>query len=143
MGSWLDGTPNARNDSTTTAAERLGIPETGPGSIGPMWRRIGALMVDWAAAMGISWLLFNNHQLATVGVFAVEQFLLVSSLGFSIGHFIFGLRVRPEEAGATYVGFIRGAVRAVLICLVIPAVIFDETGRSLHDRAARTVIVRR
>jgi hypothetical protein len=34
-------------------------------------------------------------------------------------------------------------VRTVLLCLVIPAVVWDAEGRSLHDRVAGTVIVRR
>lgn len=143
MGSWLEGTPQRDNDDTTTAAQRLGIPEEGPGSAGGMLRRIAALCVDWGVAMGISWLLFDYHQLATLGVFALEQFLLVSSLGYSIGHWIFGLKVRPEETNRQYVGFIRGAVRALLVCLVLPAVIWDRDGRGMHDRAARTILVRR
>ena len=34
-------------------------------------------------------------------------------------------------------------IRAVLICLVIPAVVYDRDRRGLHDRAANTVVVRR
>jgi uncharacterized RDD family membrane protein YckC len=41
------------------------------------------------------------------------------------------------------VGFARGAVRTALLCLVIPAVVWDADGRGLHDKAAGTVIVRR
>jgi uncharacterized RDD family membrane protein YckC len=30
----------------------------------------------------------------------------------------------------------------VLLCLLIPALIWDRVGRGLHDRAAGTVVVR-
>jgi uncharacterized RDD family membrane protein YckC len=33
-------------------------------------------------------------------------------------------------------------VRTVLLCLVIPAFIWDRDGRGLHDKAAGTVVVR-
>ncbi|PZP04804.1 MAG: RDD family protein, partial [Dermacoccus nishinomiyaensis] len=35
-----------------------------------------------------------------------------------------------------------GAVRTVLLCLAIPAVVTDSSGRGLHDKLAGTVIVR-
>jgi hypothetical protein len=34
-------------------------------------------------------------------------------------------------------------VRSVLLCLVIPAVIFDPDQRGVHDKAMNTVLVRR
>ncbi len=40
-------------------------------------------------------------------------------------------------------GLLAGAVRTGLLCLVIPAVVWDKDGRGLHDLAARTAIVRR
>ena len=40
-------------------------------------------------------------------------------------------------------GLLRAAVRTGLLLLVVPAVVQDGDGRSLHDRAAGTVIVRR
>ena len=33
-------------------------------------------------------------------------------------------------------------VRSLLLCLVIPAVIFDPDHRGLHDKAMNTVLVR-
>lgn len=107
-----------------------------------MGRRIGALAVDWLVASLISYAFFSYAPMATLAVFAVETFLLVSTTGFTIGHRIFGLRVRPDVDGVPMVGFLHGAVRTVLLCLVIPAVIWDGDGRGMHDRIARTVIVR-
>ena len=33
-------------------------------------------------------------------------------------------------------------LRTVLICLVIPPLVWDSDGRGLHDRAVNTVVVR-
>ena len=35
------------------------------------------------------------------------------------------------------------AIRSLLLCLAIPALIWDRDGRGLHDKAANTVLVRR
>ena len=37
---------------------------------------------------------------------------------------------------------LRALLRTVLLCLAIPALIWDRDGRGLHDRLARTVEVR-
>ncbi|MGX1157392.1 hypothetical protein RKD39_004970 [Streptomyces albogriseolus] len=37
---------------------------------------------------------------------------------------------------------LRGLLRSVLLCLAIPALVWDRDGRGLHDRLARTVEVR-
>lgn len=109
----------------------------------PLGRRVGALALDWLVASLISLAFFDYAPMATLAVFALENLLLVSSLGSTIGHRTFGLQVRPEVRGVAVIGLLRGAVRALLLCLVIPAVIWDGDGRGLHDKAARTVIVRR
>jgi uncharacterized RDD family membrane protein YckC len=76
-------------------------------------------------------------------IFAVMNLLLVGTVGSTIGHRLLRLQVRVVGAGAgEMVGFARAAVRTVLLCLVIPAVVWDADGRGLHDKAAGTVIVR-
>lgn len=139
IGSWLDGTPQGEGGR----GGRLGLPGSGPGSMAPLGRRLGGLLVDWLVASLISLALFDYHPMATLAVFAVENILLVSSLGFTIGQRVFGIVIRPEVAHVRTIGFLRGAIRGVLLCLVIPAVIWDADGRGMHDKAARTVIVRR
>lgn len=143
FGSWLDGTPEGNSETSAQRADRLGLPERGPGSQAGLGRRLVGLSVDWLAASVVSWLLFDYNAMATLAVFALQHFLFVSSLGYSIGHFVAGLRVRPEESGNSFVGFVRGFLRTALLCLVVPAVVWDGDGRGLHDKAARTYIVRR
>jgi hypothetical protein len=122
--------------------------------------------VDWLLCLAVSTAFLGGDPMATLGVFALENVLLVGTAGFTVGHRLLGLRVRthvPAEAtdgpggaapdravpgaalpaDALLPGPVRAAVRTVLLCLVIPAVVWDDQGRSMHDRAAGTVIVRR
>ncbi|MGW8565165.1 RDD family protein [Isoptericola sp. NPDC055881] len=147
MGSWLEG---GRRDDAPDAAGRLGLPESGPGSQARLGRRVVALVVDWAVATLIAYLVTTPasfaelNSWATLLVFALENVLLVGTVGFTIGHRLLGMQVRvPGAPQGMAPGFARGAVRTVLLCLVIPAVVWDRDGRGLHDRAAGTVLVRR
>ena len=135
----MDGSPSG-GDSRRGA--RLGLPETGRGSLAPVSRRVGALVVDWALCLLVGYLLFDGAPMATIAVFAVENLVLVSTIGCTVGHRVFGLRVRTEGREALMIGFLRGAVRTVLLALVVPAAVWDADGRGLHDKAARTIIVR-
>jgi hypothetical protein len=42
-----------------------------------------------------------------------------------------------------YLGVWRPLARTVLLCLVVPAVIWDRDQRGMHDRLIGTVLVRR
>lgn len=151
MGSWLEGTPGGQHDGR---GARLGLPPEGPGSLASLGRRVVALVIDWTLATLVAWVFFRP---AVPGffeaisalpvwsqplVFAVENLLLVSTLGFTVGHRLLGLRVRRLAEPARMVGIGRALLRTVLLCLVIPAVVWDSDGRGLHDRAAGTVLVR-
>ena len=120
--------------------ERLGLPETGTGSIARPGRRIAALAIDWACAVVISIAFFSYDALATTVVFSIVQILFLPTLGGSPGHRLLGLRL--QLAGGGWVGLWRPIVRTVLLCLVIPAVIWDADQRGLHDKAAGTVLLR-
>jgi uncharacterized RDD family membrane protein YckC len=139
IGSWLSG-PDTSGISKYPG-ERLGLPESGPGSIARAGRRIAALMIDWGIALLISNFAFGGNSWATLGIFAVEQILLVGTLGYSIGHRAAGISVVRPGGGAP--GPLAALVRAVLLCLVVPAVIFDPDQRGLHDKAMNTLLVRR
>ncbi|WP_457949541.1 RDD family protein [Pseudarthrobacter sp. alpha12b] len=139
IGSWLTG-PDTSGISKYPG-ERLGLPESGPGSIARAGRRIAAIMIDWGIALLISNFAFAGDSWATLAVFAIEQILLVGTLGYSIGHRIMGIAVVKPGGGTP--GPLAGLVRAVLLCLVIPAVIFDPDQRGLHDKAMNTLLIRR
>lgn len=120
--------------------ERLGYPTAGPGSIARVGRRIGALAIDWAAAVVISIAFFQYDSLATLVVFAVVQILFIPTIGGSPGHRILGMRL--VLANGAWVGLWRPIVRILLLVLVIPAVIWDQDQRGLHDKAVGTVLIR-
>ena len=125
------------------AGERIGLPESGPGSLAKMPRRIGALVVDWAMALLLSSAFFKGDSMVTLLIFGAMQFILLGTLGYSFGHRLFGLRLL-RQAGSQwtpYVGLLKAAIRTVLLCLVIPATIWDADNRGLHDKAAGTVLV--
>jgi len=142
MGSWLEGPP--------ADGRGLGLPEEGQGSRAGIGRRVLALAIDWTASLLIAAAFFDSHPLATLGVFAAENLVLVMLLGSTLGHRVAGLRVRRVEVAkgevpdrALGVGPLRAFVRVLLLCAVIPAVVWDSDGRGLHDRFAGTVITRR
>ncbi|WP_457971834.1 RDD family protein [Arthrobacter sp. D1-17] len=138
IGSWLSG-PDTSGISKYPG-ERLGLPESGPGSIARAGRRIAAILIDWTLALLISNFLFSGDSWATLAVFAAEQILLLGTLGYSIGHRAMSIRV--VRLGGAPAGPLAALVRTLLLCLVIPAVIFDPDQRGLHDKAAKTVLVR-
>jgi uncharacterized RDD family membrane protein YckC len=139
IGSWLSG-PDTSGISKYPG-ERLGFPESGPGSMARAGRRILAITIDWTIALLISNVFLGGNSMATLAVFAAEQILLIGTLGYSIGHRAMGIHVvRPDGSAA---GPLAALVRTVLLCLVIPAVIFDPDQRGLHDKAMNTVLVRR
>ena len=147
-GSWLGGDPTG--EATATAGEhrgaRLGLPAAGPGSLAGSLRRVGALAVDWAASMLVAYLVWHTVDgFGPLLVFAVENLLLLATVGGTLGHQLLGMRVARlgPAAARPGIGPRAALVRTLLLCLVIPAVVWDADGRGMHDRLAGTVIVRR
>lgn len=128
-------------ESANWAGKRLGLPEAGPGSLAKMGRRVFALVIDWSLALLVSRAFFNSDNTATLTFFMLEQWLLVATTGNSFGHLIAGIRVRKLDG--SQVGIVPALLRIGLILLVIPAAIWDSDNRGLHDKAAKTVLVRR
>ncbi|MGZ0146926.1 RDD family protein [Kribbella sp. WER1] len=133
---------------------RLGLPEDGSGSVGTWGRRILALLIDWLLAGLIAsvltgrpmWAGGNNYSLMHTTAFFAMSAILVGLVGSTIGHRLCGLRVAPVRDSKTYdgaPGLLAGIIRSVLICLIIPAVVFDRERRGLHDLAAKTIVLRR
>ncbi|MCW4464441.1 RDD family protein [Glutamicibacter sp. MNS18] len=137
IGSWLEGPPQL--NAQEWPGQRLGRPEKGPGSIGRFPRRVGAIIIDWALAMLVSWWLFESSSLATLLLFCAGQMLTVGFTGHSIGHRTFGMQVQSMDGTAIKPWV--GALRSLLLCLVIPALVADADQRGLHDRAGKSVLV--
>ncbi|RIK15873.1 MAG: RDD family protein [Acidobacteria bacterium] len=129
-----------------------GLPATGVGSVAPFGRRLLALLVDWVLCQLIATALFGMEWGQVSGTEAfyplllllVENTVLVATIGTTVGHRLLGVRVVDVRGVAEAVppGLGRSLVRAVLLCLFVPALIMDAHGRGLHDRAAGTIVVR-
>lgn len=163
LGSWLEGTPGDPS-ARAHGSSGLGLPDDGPGSRAGLGRRVVALVVDWTLSLAVAARLFPDptspapgifaaDPTGTLGVFALSTAVLVSTLGFTVGHRLVGIRVvrvrdlrdRPVGDGVAprAPGLVAGVVRTLLLCLVIPAAVWDREGRGMHDAAAGTVLVRR
>lgn len=121
--------------------KRLGLPASGPRSIATFGRRIAALLIDWAIASGVGYAFFAGDSIAILLAFAVLQYLFLVMVSGSIGHLMLGLRLVPLRP--VWIGLLRPLVRTVLLCVVIPAAVWDRDQRGLHDQLAGTVLVRR
>ncbi|MER7958555.1 RDD family protein [Streptomyces sp. NPDC096030] len=148
LGSWLSGPRAAAEDAGVDfgyRGQQLGLPEEGPGSIARPGRRIGALAVDWALCMVIAYGLVTDGYSQATGNWAlvillVLSVLTVGTVGSTPGKRLFGLRVAAVNGGR--LGVLRVVVRSLLVCLAIPALIWDRDGRGLHDRLSGAVQVR-
>jgi uncharacterized RDD family membrane protein YckC len=140
---WLGGARAAGVD-LGYPGQRLGLPETGSGAVASWGRRLGAVLVDWvlctwAIASGLLRVTGPDAGLVGLGVFAAEYVVLVGTLGMTLGMRLFGIRVAALDGGRP--AFLPVLIRTVLLCLAVPALIWDRDRRGLHDRAAGTVVV--
>ncbi|MFE0645499.1 RDD family protein [Streptomyces sp. NPDC058877] len=148
LGSWLSGPRAAAEDAGVDfgyRGQQLGLPEEGPGSIARPGRRLGALAVDWALCLLIAYgLITDGYNQATGNWALVILFVLgvltVGTVGSTPGKRIFGLRVVSVNGGR--LAPLRAALRSLLVCLAVPALIWDRDGRGLHDRLSGAVQVR-
>ncbi len=150
IGTWIAGPRAALEDQGFELGyrgERLGLPENGPGSAATLGRRIGAIFIDWIACAIVAQLIFpqfsygsQGSAIATLGVFFVVVSIFTVLGGASFGQRIVGIRV--AALNRPYVNPLFAVLRTLLICLVVPAVIWDRDGRGLHDRAAGTVVLK-
>jgi uncharacterized RDD family membrane protein YckC len=126
-------------------AQASSIPVPIPAGLG---RRVLAILIDWVASLLVVRLIFpdmeypgNDSAVAILGVFYLEVTLFTWLIGSSFGQRIVGLAVIREAGGR--LGLPAIALRTFLICLVIPALVYDSQGRGLQDRAAGSRVVLR
>lgn len=146
MGSWLDGPRAARDDADLPSwrGERLGMPESGTGSVASTGRRALAFGIDIVLGFLVA-SLFTAPELPmnwSLVAWLVITVVPVSLFGFTPGMAVTKIWVARMD-GALMVGPWRAVVRAVLTALLIPAVLWNLDGRSWHDRLTGTVVLRR
>ena len=104
-------------------------------------RRILALIVDYAACWGVMLLIygkdwFGNGSLPSVYLtllFIGESAVLMALSGGSFGQLATRLRVVRVDGSGRPLSLLMALLRQVLICLVIPPLVFRPDGRGLHD----------
>lgn len=148
VGSWVSGPRSALDAAGIDLGyrgERLGLPEDGVGSVAGYGKRIFALFIDWICCAIIMALFFGpygspRHSIATLIFFFFVKSIFTVLGGASFGQRLLGIKV--SSLSTPYVTPLKAFLRTFLICLVIPAVIWDRDGRGLHDRAAGTVDIK-
>jgi uncharacterized RDD family membrane protein YckC len=125
---------------------RLGLPAEGPGSVAGGGRRMAGLLIDIVASYVVAALFVHKSQggIPTPGawaslVFLLESAILISVAGQSIGMFAVHLRVISRTGGL--IKPYQALLRAVLLLLLIPALVWDADRRGLHDKAAGAIVV--
>jgi uncharacterized RDD family membrane protein YckC len=106
-------------------------------------RRFLAITIDWLMSWAAGSIFFEQDQgrpFWIALVFFLQISILTSTTGASAGQRLLKLRVlrypelEPLGIGATF-------LRTLLILLVIPAVVYDNEGRGLHDRIVGSAVM--
>ena len=112
------------------------------------FKRILALIFDWVAAILVVQVIPNGpdygtqtNSLLTLIVFATEVALFTWLMGSSFGQRIVGIRVRDFSINKNPTLF-QSLFRTFLIVLLIPPLLADSEGRGLHDRLAKTKLIK-
>ena len=109
---------------------------------------MGGIAIDWLAALILARIFLpgaeygsGTYALGTLAIFYVEIVLLTWLTASSFGQRLVGIAVVGIDGQR--VGLLRLMVRTLMICLVIPALVYDSRGRGLQDIVARSVVVLR
>lgn len=105
--------------------------------------RFLALAVDWALCLMLAGLVARPPITAywAYPILIAEYGFFVGLYGQTPGMWLAKVRcVSTTDIGP--IGPIRSVLRAVLLCLVVPALIMDSYGRGLHDRAVGSIMLR-
>jgi uncharacterized RDD family membrane protein YckC len=129
--------------------QRIGLPPTGRGSLASYGSRVGALVVDWILCTIVAFLLFGSRVLTgqgwsswtTLATFFVETTVLCVFAGGSAGQLV--CRIAVVRLQGRPLDFGRSALRAAMVCVVLPALVIGTDRRGLHDLAAGTAVVAR
>ena len=112
------------------------------------FKRILALIFDWVAAILVVQVIPNGpdygtqtNSLLTLIVFAIEVALFTWLMGSSFGQRIVGIRVRDFSTDKNPT-LLQSLFRTLLIVVLIPPLLADSEGRGLHDRLAKTKIIK-
>jgi uncharacterized RDD family membrane protein YckC len=119
-------------------------PVTGPATtpVRASWlHRILALFVDWIASSLVAAFLAGGFDASAYSWLPLVVFWLESSFGVALAGSSFGqavVRIRVQTLEGRPLSLLRALQRQLLVCLVIPPLVFREDGRGLHDLWTRS-----
>jgi len=130
--------------------ERYDLPVTGVGAVAGLGRRLLGFVVDCVVAALITSPFVHVHLTSPSATQSASYWSLLTwfvitvigtgFFGVTPGMALVGIRVAPLE-GRPMLGLWRAVIRAILVMLIVPAVIWDVDRRGLHDRAAGTIVL--
>jgi uncharacterized RDD family membrane protein YckC len=112
-------------------------------------QRIVALVIDWFASNLVvvaflgpgGWSTNRGSGFYAMGVFVLESAFFMALVGGSFGQLATRLRVIRVDGSRRPLTLLAALLRQVLICLVIPPIVFRPDGRGLHDLATGSATV--
>lgn len=128
---------------TRSQSSLPGVTDAVEDTVPSIFKRFAALFIDWMLCLLVSGFFVADLRTATWEPLAV----LVAEYALFLGIFTQtpGMRVAKircvDHADGRPIGIPRAALRGLLLCFVVPALIMDGERRGLHDKAARAVIV--
>src|SRR3954453_17123733 len=121
-------------------------PETGPGAVAGLGPRLGAFVIDSLLSIGIAIISTGRppgsaYNLVVYAAFLAIELIFGTLAGQTPGMRVAGLVVMTAADGSK--PRLRWVpVRTLLLAAVVPALVTNESGRAMHDRAQGTVMVR-
>ncbi len=111
-------------------------------------RRVLALVIDWILSLLVVGAFIGQDvwggggaaQWAPLAVFATEAWILTTLLGGSAGQLLVGVVIRRTSGARLDAG--RALLRTLLICLVIPPVVYNMDQQGLHDLAVDSIALK-
>ena len=98
--------------------------------------RIGALLIDWLSSYAVTVFILRDVQHPAFGALSLGIFWLQSAVGVALAGASFGqtlLKIRVHHPDGRPLTLFRALLRQLLVCLVIPPLVFRPDGRGLHD----------
>ncbi|QCB28852.1 RDD family protein [Corynebacterium endometrii] len=149
---WLDGPgiPGEFDDPDAPGkwpGEKLGLPQSGSGSMASVGRRAMAVALDWIICLALALVITRfTMQLGDVSTVTLILWVVVGIIGGWLfartpGMAILGLGVARVDIAGARVGLWRAVVRTLLTSTVFPAAMVDADGRGLHDRGTGTAVI--
>lgn len=104
-------------------------------------RRLVALLIDWVASSLVAFAILGPDGYLDSNWLPLVIFWLQSSLGTALAGGSFGqlaTKVRVIGIDGRPLSLFRALLRQLLVCLLVPPLVFQPDGRGLHDLWTRS-----